>query len=260
MESVKYHEVDHVAVLTLNEPDSMNALSPTVLESMNDHLGKALNDLSVRAIVLTGTGKAFCAGGDVRLMQNPESRKAPTIHSRMEKHHNWARTLVNGNKPVIAAVNGAAVGAGLGLALLADLIFASRDAYFMSGFSKIGALPDLRTLQSLPWAIGSLRAKEMIMLNRRYTGEEAAAIGLANRCCEPEKLMEETLAAARQIAAGPAPMMAMTKKLMNRAFESSVEAFFEREALGQTVTFGSDAFAEGVDAFLNKRKADFVGK
>ena len=260
MEPVKYYEVDHVAVLTLNEPDSMNALSATVLESMNGHLGKAFKDPSVRAIVLTGSGKAFCAGGDVRLMQNPANRTAPVIHKRMETHHGWARALLDSTKPVIAAVNGAAVGAGLGLALLADLIFASREAYFMAAFSKIGALPDLRTLQSLPWAIGSLRAKEMVMLNRRYSGEEAVAIGLANRCCEPDKLMDETLAAAKQIAAGPAPMMAMSKKLMKRAFESSTDAFFELEALGQTVTFGSDAFAEGVDAFLNKRKPDFASR
>lgn len=260
MESVKYDKIDHVAVLTLNEPDSMNALSDTILESLNGHLANIFKDPSVRAIVLTGTGKAFCAGGDVRRMQDPANRRAPVIHNRMETHHRWARGLIESSKPLISAVNGATVGAGLGLALLSDIIFASRDAYFMSGFSMIGAMPDLGVLQSLPWAIGSLRAKEMIMLNRRYTGVEAEAIGLANRCCEPDKLMEETLAAARRIAAGPAPMMAMTKKLMRRAFESSVEEFLEREALGQTVTFGSDAFAEGVDAFLHKRKPDFTGR
>ena len=160
---------------------------------------------------------------------------------------------------MIAAVNGAAVGGGLALALLADLIIASREAYFMSGYSKLGALPDLGLLQTLPWAIGSLRAKEMILLNRRYTAEEAVAIGLANRAVAPERLMPEALAMAEEIAAGPGPMPSMSKVMMKRAYEASVEEFFEREAIAQGVAFGSTEFNEGVEAFLSKRKPRFNG-
>jgi 2-(1,2-epoxy-1,2-dihydrophenyl)acetyl-CoA isomerase len=151
------------------------------------------------------------------------------------------------------------VGGGLALALLADIVIASRDAYFMSGYSKLGALPDLGLLQTLPWAIGSLRAKEMIMLNRRYTAEEAVAIGLANRAVAPEKLMAEALAAAEEIASGPAAMLTMSKVMMKRAYEASVEDFFEREAVSQAIAFGSAEFSEGVDAFLSKRKPRFNG-
>jgi 2-(1,2-epoxy-1,2-dihydrophenyl)acetyl-CoA isomerase len=157
---------------------------------------------------------------------------------------------------VIAAVNGAAVGGGLALALLADIILASRDAYFLAGYSRLGALPDLGLLQTLPWAIGSLRAKEMIMLNRRYGADEAAAIGLCNRVVAPDELMAEALAAAQEIASGPRTMLTMSKVMMKRAYEASIENFFEREAIAQAITFGSDEFSEGVDAFLSKRNRD----
>jgi 2-(1,2-epoxy-1,2-dihydrophenyl)acetyl-CoA isomerase len=258
-ETVKVERHGAVAVLRLDDPSAMNALSPAVKAGMEANVPKLVGDAAVRAIVLTGTGKAFCAGGDIRAMQDPEGRKAPAVRTRMQAAHAWARALLDCDKPVIAAVNGAAVGGGLALALLADIVIASREAYFMSGYSKLGALPDLGLLQTLPWAIGSLRAKEMILLNRRYTAEEAVAIGLANRVVAPEKLMSEALAAAEEIAAGPAAMLTMSKVMMKRAYEASVEDFFEREAIAQAIAFGSAEFSEGVDAFLSKRKPRFNG-
>jgi 2-(1,2-epoxy-1,2-dihydrophenyl)acetyl-CoA isomerase len=258
--SVELERHGAVAVLRLNEPSAMNALSPAVKKGMEINVPKVLGVPGVRCIVLTGTGKAFCAGGDIRAMKDPAQRNAPAVRTRMQAVHTWGRALLDADKPVVAAVNGPAVGGGLALALLADIVIASSTAYFMSGYSKLGALPDVGVLQTLPWAIGSLRAKEMIFLNRRYTAEEAVSIGLANRCVAPEKLMEEALAVARELADGPAQMLTMSKVLMKRAYEASVEDFFEREAMAQTVAFGSDAFAEGVDAFLDKRKANFADK
>ena len=259
-EAVKLERHGAVAVLRLDDPSALNALSPAVKAGMQENVPKVLADPGVRAVILTGTGKAFCAGGDIRAMQDPDARKAPAVRTRMQAVHEWGRALLDADKPVIAAVNGAAVGGGLALALLADIVIASRDAYFMSGYSKLGALPDLGVLQTLPWAIGSLRAKEMIMLNRRYTAEEAVQIGLANRCVPPETLMDEAMAAAKEIADGPAAMMTMSKVMMKRAYEASVEDFFEREAVSQAIAFGSAEFAEGVDAFLSKRKPEFVKK
>jgi 2-(1,2-epoxy-1,2-dihydrophenyl)acetyl-CoA isomerase len=258
MEAVRIERHGAVAVLRLDDPAVMNALSPAIKAGMEAAVPKVLADPDVRCIVLTGTGKAFCAGGDIRAMQDADGRKAPAVRRRMQATHTWSRALLDADKPVIAAVNGAAVGGGLALALLADIVIASRNAYFMSGYSKLGALPDLGVLQTLVWAVGSLRAKEMIYLNRRYSAEEAVAIGLANRCVAPEKLMEEALAAAREIASGPAAMLTMSKVMMKRAFEASVEEFFEREAIAQGVAFGSAEFAEGVEAFLAKRKPRFA--
>ena len=256
--SVRVERDGAVATLALNEPKTMNAMSAGIKAGIEDNLPGLLADPQVRAIVITGTGKAFCAGGDIRSMQDPAGRVAPAVRARMQVTHAWARALLDADKPVIAAVNGAAVGGGLALAPLADIVIASREAYFMSGYSKLGALPDLGVLQTLPWAIGSLRAKEMILLNRRYTAEEAVAIGLANRAVDGDKLMAEALAAAQEIASGPAAMLTMSKVMMKRAYEASVEDFFERESVSQAIAFGSPEFAEGVDAFLAKRKPRFV--
>lgn len=259
MDVVKIERHGAVAIVRLDDPAVMNALSPAIKAGMEAAVPKVMGDDSVRCIVITGTGKAFCAGGDIRSMQDGEGRRAPAVRRRMQVTHSWSRALLDGDKPVIAAVNGAAVGGGLALALLADIVIASSNAYFMSGYSKLGALPDLGVLQTLPWAIGSLRAKEMILLNRRYTAEEAVHIGLANRCVAPEKLMAEALAAANEIADGPVAMLSMSKVMMKRAYETSVEEFFEREAIAQAVPFGSAEFAEGVSAFLGKRKPRFNG-
>jgi 2-(1,2-epoxy-1,2-dihydrophenyl)acetyl-CoA isomerase len=256
--AVRLERQGGVAILTLDDPATMNALSPSVKAGMSKHVPAILSDESVRCIVLTGTGKAFCAGGDIRSMKDPEQRQAPRVRMRMKEGHSWSRPLLDCDKPIICAVNGAAVGGGLAMALLGDMIFASSNAYFMGGYSKLGALPDLGLLQTLTWAVGSLRAKEIIMLNRRYSAEEAVAIGLANRVIAPEKLMEETLAAAHEIAEGPAAMLSLSKELMKRVYENSVEEFFEKEAIAQAVCFGSAEFDEGVDAFLDKRKPRFV--
>ena len=260
MGAVELERHGSVAVLRLNDPQSMNALSAAVKQGLDVNVATALADASLRCLVITGAGKAFCAGGDIRAMQDPTQRKAPAVRARMQAVHTWSRALLDADKPVVAAVNGPAVGGGLAFALLADIVIASSAAYFMSGYAKLGALPDLGVLQTLPWAIGSLRAKEMIMLNRRYGAEEAVAIGLANRCVTPDKLMPEALAVARELADGPGPMLTMSKVMMKRAYESSVEAFFEREAMAQSVAFGSAAFAEGVDAFLHKRHPKFSGE
>jgi len=259
MSAVKVERHEAVAVLRLDDPSCMNALFPAIKAGLQENVSKVLADPGVRAIVITGTGKAFCAGGDIRAMQDPDGRKAPAVRKRMQAVHSWSQALLDADKPVIAAVNGAAVGGGLALALLADIVIAADTAYFMSGYSKLGALPDLGVLQTLPWAIGSLRAKEMILLNRRYSAAEAVQVGLANRCVAHEKLMDEVMAAARELASGPVAMLSMSKVMMKRAYEASVEEFFEREAIAQGVAFGSAEFAEGVSAFLAKRKPDFNG-
>jgi 2-(1,2-epoxy-1,2-dihydrophenyl)acetyl-CoA isomerase len=257
-EYVKVEREGGVAILRLDDPATMNALSPAVKSGMEQHVPRLIADENVRCIVITGTGKAFCAGGDIRSMQDKERRKAPAVRLRMKPTHAWSRALLDCDKPVITAVNGAAVGGGLAMALLGDIVIASTNAYFLGGYARLGALPDLGLLQTLVWAVGSLRAKEIIMLNRRYSAEEAAAIGLCNRVVPPDRLMPEVLAAAHEIADGPREMMAMSKDMMKRAFENSVEEFFEREAVGQAICFGGEAFDEGVSAFLAKRKPRFV--
>lgn len=244
-----------VGIVRLNQPQTMNALSPDIKAGLETHIPALITDPAIRCLLLTGTGKAFCAGGDIRSMKG--DRSAPVVRRRMHSVHDWAGGLLDCEKPLICAVNGAAVGGGLGLALLGDIIFASSDAYFMSGFSKLGAVPDVGLVMTLTRAIGSLRANEMLLLNRKYMAEEAAQIGLANRCFSPETLMAEATAAARAIADGPTTSIGLTKMLARRAHQDSVEEFLEREAFAQSVAFGSPEFAEGVDAFLGKRAPKF---
>ena len=203
-------------------------------------------------------GAQLTRSGVVAVLARAGTFQSQQYASLMERFGRGITLLEDPCLGLVEQIETGATASAATRALLADIVIASRDAFFMSGYSKLGALPDLGILQTLPWAIGSLRAKEMIMLNRRYTAEEAVAIGLANRAVAPEKLMEEALAAAHEIADGPRAMMTMSKVMMKRAYEDSVEEFFEREAVGQAITFGSAEFHEGVDAFLAKRKPKFV--
>lgn len=255
-DSVRVERTGAVATLILNEPKSMNAMSAGIKAGIEAHLPGLLADSSVRAIILTGTGKAFCAGGDIRSM---DDRATLSVKTRMTRTYRWLIPLLTADKPIIAAVNGAAAGAGLSLALTTDLIVAARDARFKAGFPGIGAVADLGLAYTLPRAIGHQRASDILLTNREVGAEEAHAMGLVARLAEPEALMATAMELAQALAAGPTVSLALTKRLMRRAFELPLEGFLESEAMAQVVAFGSGDFDEGVAAFKAKRKPDFKG-
>jgi len=255
--SVRVERNGAVATLVLNEPRSMNAMSAGIKAGIEDNLPGLLADPLVRAIVITGTGKAFCAGGDIRSM---DDRGTLSVKTRMTRSYRWLIPLLTADKPIICAVNGAAAGAGLSLALTGDIILASRDARFKAGFPGLGAAADLGLAYTLPRAIGYQRASDILLTNREVSADEAHAMGLVARLTDPEALMATAMETARALAAGPTVSLALTKRLMRRAYELPIEGFLEFEAMSQVVAFGSEDFDEGVAAFKGKRKPDFRGR
>ncbi|QPC43091.1 enoyl-CoA hydratase/isomerase family protein [Kaustia mangrovi] len=245
-----------VAVLTLNEPAKRNALSLRLREALHDELEAVLADPSVRVIVLTGAEGCFCAGGDLSSMGDLDG---PGGRARLKRAHRLVRQLVRGEKPVIAAVEGYAVGAGLSLAAACDLVITARDAHYAGGFAKVGLMPDLGALWTVPARAGTGATRRIFFLGETLDGEEAERVGLADQVVEPGHALEEALRAADRLVAAAPLAIAMAKATLARA-PQGLDALLDGEADGQAVLFTTEDFHEGVTAFLEKRKATFSGR
>ncbi len=254
--SVRLERRGRVGIVTLNEPSSLNALSQGIKDGMAKAVATLLPDAEIRAIMITGNGRAFCAGGDLRTM---DEHRTVAVRRRMQATHDWVSRLLSTEKPVLTAVNGVAAGAGLSLALMGDIVCAAADARFKAGFPGVGAAPDLAVVHTLSRAVGAIRAKDILLTNRDVSAEEAFRLGFVSRLFPPEELFDRTLELAESLAAGPSVSLGLTKRLIARAHENSLEAFLEDEAHAQTVAFGSEDFKEGVAAFRAKRKPVFNG-
>ena len=248
---------DHIATVTFNRPDQLNALDFVMRAELKTILTDVAEDRGIKVLILTGTGRAFCAGGDIRTM---EGETAPSGRDRMKKG-SWqmTRLFANVEKPIIAAVNGIAAGAGFNIAVSADMIIAADNARFQQSFVKIGLIPDLGGMYYLPLRIGVPRAKELMMTGRFIEAKEAEAIGLVNRVVPPDQLMPETQKLAAELAAGPGRVHAMIKAAMN-LWPLSLQAVLELESNMQAVAFATKDFDEGRRAFLERRKANFTGE
>jgi 2-(1,2-epoxy-1,2-dihydrophenyl)acetyl-CoA isomerase len=254
--SVKLERRGQVGIVTLNETASLNALSQGIKEGMMKAVENFLPDDAIRAIMITANGRAFCAGGDLRTM---DEHRTVMVRRRMQATHDWVSRLLSTEKPVLTAVNGVAAGAGLSLALMGDIVCAASDARFKAGFPGVGAAPDLAVVHTLSRAIGEIRAKDILLTNRDVSADEAFRLGFVSRLFAPQELFERTLELATSLAAGPYSL-GLTKRLIARAHETTLEAFLEDEAHAQTVAFGSEDFKEGVAAFRAKRKPVFTGR
>jgi 2-(1,2-epoxy-1,2-dihydrophenyl)acetyl-CoA isomerase len=242
-----------VAILALNQPDSINALSAAMMGGLNAALD-AVGGGSFRALILTGNGRGFWSGADMKDLSAHRTQGAGQVLERV--FHPFFRRLRDLDMPIVTAVNGPAVGIGMSLALMGDLIVAARSAYFLLSFARIGLVPDGGATWLLPRLIGLARARELALLAEKLPAERALEWGLINRVVDDARLMEEAMALARRLAEGPAALP-FTRKLFWDT--EGYEAQLAREADAQQRASTTQDFAEGLAAFQEKREPKFSG-
>lgn len=245
-----------VVVLTLNQPERRNALSGEVRDRLIDILEDLAGDADCRAVVLAGEGPAFCAGGDIKTMKTGDPAYS---RNRLGTLHRLVRLLAAGPKPVVAAVEGAAVGGGLSLALACDFVVAGRDARFAAVFGQVGLMADLGLLWSLPQRVGLGRARRMLMLGAPVGGAEAVEIGLADELSDAGGALEAACALAARLAEAAPMALAMTKAALARA-PARLQDVFDLEIDGQALLMQTADHAEARTAFQEKRKPTFRGR
>lgn len=258
-QTILYSLENGVAELTLNRPESLNAFNDEMAAEVQDALRTAERDPNVRALLLTGAGKGFCAGQDLNAVH-----ERPADHSfrdhLLKTFNPIVAKLATLEKPVIAAVNGAAVGAGFGIALACDIRYASEAAKFRMAFIGIGLAPDSGTSYFLPRLLGLGRALELAYTNDLIDASTALSLGLVNKVLPAANLLPQARALASQLAAGPTRGYGLTKRAMLRAATGTLADALDYEAHAQAIAGRTTDHKEGVTAFLEKRKASFTGK
>ena len=247
-----------VTTITLNRPDSLNALNIAMSDDFVHAMQQARQDDGTRAVVLTGSGRAFCAGGDVR--SSGPRRSVAEEHSYILRLARVVHEIVNLEKPVIGMVNGVAVGAGCNIALACDIVIASEEAKFSEIFVRIGLIPDLGGLFLLPRLVGLHKAKEIIFSGDMVLAREAERIGMINQAVPAADLCDVTMALAHRLANGPTKAIGLAKALLHRALATDLAGAVELEALGQSILMQTEDHKEGVRAFLDKRQPQFKGR
>lgn len=257
-EAVLFEVKKGVAWITLNEPDSLNALSNEMAAGLTEAVERIRNDSEIRSVVLTGNGKAFCAGGNIKGF--PKDQSPGILRKYIHDTIDFVKKLAEVEKPVIGAINGYAVGAGLSIALACDLVLTVPHAQFALGFNKIGLVPDLGALYHLPRVVGMARAKELAFTNRMLSAEEAKEYGIVLEIVEADKLLARAEALAEELAQSATLAIGLAKSLLNHSFESTLESVIKEEASIQALAFSSEDHQEGVRAFLQKTKPSFKGR
>ena len=247
--------------LTLNRPDKLNAFNPEMHKLLRDALEEARDEAAVRAVLLTGSGRGFCAGQD--LSERNVSADAAPIDLSVSLGSNYnplVRRLRALPKPVVCAVNGVAAGAGANIALACDIVLAARSASFVQSFSKLGLVPDSGGTYFLPRLVGSARAMGLALLAERLSADEAERWGLIWKAVDDDRLVEEATSIARALAAGPTKGYGLIKKALHASAGNSLDAQLDLERDLQRDAGFSEDYREGVAAFMQKRKPQYKGK
>ena len=262
MADVLVEKVNRVARITLNRPESLNALRVEMARELLGALQSAALDNDVRVVVMTGAGRAFCSGGDITFMQEVVSRGGAWSDFRalVDSGRDIALAIHHMDKPVLAAVNGAAAGGGMSLALACDVRWASDKAVFAQSFVRLGLHPDWSALYYLPRLIGPSRALELMWTGDRVDATEALRLGIASRVLSGDTLLPEMLAFAERLARGPAGAIAAIKQSMRVTSRATLEEALDREVETQEQCWNTKDAREGFAAFLAKREAKFEEK
>ena len=261
-ECLLYEVKDGIATLTLNRPDRLNALGGTLREDLFDAITRSAGDSEVRAIVITGAGKGFCAGGDVKAMNEAKEaqRERPLLDKIATGRDRTLLVMREAPQPILAAVNGAAAGAGMNLALACDIRIASRAAKFSQAFVKRGLHPDWGGTYFLPRIVGMAKACELIFTGAVIDADEALRLGLVSQVVAPEELLPTVHGLARTIAAGPPIAIRLARRALYRNAEADLRSALEFETFAQNACFETEDAREGIRAFVEKRAPRFRGR
>jgi 2-(1,2-epoxy-1,2-dihydrophenyl)acetyl-CoA isomerase len=252
---------DGVATLTFNRPERMNALSTPIMEGLLHGLPRLAGDPGVRVIVLTGAGRAFCAGGDVKSMaEGGEERSAAEATARLRSRMEVSRILHELPKPTIAMINGPAAGAGLAFALACDLRIAGASARLVTAFVKVGFSGDFGGSFFLTRLVGTAKARELYFTGRPVDAQEALSLGLVNRVVPDDQLADATMELARSLAQGPQIALSLMKRNLNCAESSGLAELLDLEAANQVLTGRTEDHREAAKAFVEKRAPMFIGR
>ncbi len=266
MTTVTYQFIDNyiedgVAVLMLNRPEKLNSFTSVMLEEISAALKQAADNAEVRAVLLSGNGRAFGAGQDLSERDVKPGDPPPDLGESLDKRYNpIVRQLRGMEKPIVCAVNGVAAGAAANMALACDLVLAARSARFIQPFCRLGLVPDAGGTWSLPRLVGRARAMGMAMLGGDVSAEQAEQWGLIWKCVDDDRLMDEALGLAQTLATQPTLGLGLIKRAINESHGNSLDQQLDLERDLQRLACKTEDYAEGVNAFLGKRKPAFKGR
>lgn len=245
-----------VLIIRLANEASRNSLTREMRFSLRAIVRAIEDDHTIRAVYLTAKGKTFCSGGDLRMLSKASAPWA--VHRRFRHASTLFPPLLSLNRPVVCGVRGWAVGGGLGLALMSDLIVAGESAKFSAGFFRVGVVPDCLTLFTLPRLVGLARARSFLFTDAIWDAAEALRLGIATKVVADDAVDDEGLALAEKLARGPAEVIGLAKQLLLKSFESSLDEMMDYEGFGQVLAMSSAEFREGLSAVIDKREPDYL--